>query len=98
MKKHDLLAKFHKSDFLKDEVDTLNKIHNKYARCMYAFGSSIGFACIEVIRTLTVVVLLPVYLCTETVETLRKAYIFAQVAYYWDELKEGGDSVHQYTL
>lgn len=88
MKKTDMLAKFRKGDFLKDEVDTLNKIHNKYARFVYAFGSSIVFACVEIIRTLIAVALLPVYLCTETVENLRKAYIFAQVAYYWDELKE----------
>lgn len=85
MKKHDLLAKFRKSAFLKDEVDTLNNSNNKYARFIYAFGS---VACVGIIEILIAVVLLPVYLCTETVENLRKAYIFAQVAYYWDELKE----------
>ena len=88
MRKDDVLAKFYKKRFPQDEVDTLNKIHNKYARCMYAFGSSIAVTCVELIRAIIAVALLPVYLCVETAENLRKAYIFAQVAYYWDELNE----------
>lgn len=92
MKKHDLLAKFRKNDFPKGEIDELNSIHDKYARFMYILVIStvvaICHSFVEVIRAIIAIVLLPLYILKEIGETMNKVYIFAQVAYYWDELKE----------
>lgn len=92
MKKHDLLAKFRKSDFPKDEIDELNNIHNKYIRFIYILVTSTVIAMchsfVEAIKTIITVILVPLYILKVIGEALNKAYIFAQVAYYWNELKE----------